>query len=215
MLTGTGQRNPPCSAVSSARSRVNVQRLMTANPSRFGATTRSRPNGSLRTTAAIRVAYRSPAPPLCRTLSDPASGMTFIVAALSDREPACRRPAGQQTLAPGDNTVFLVTAGAPTYDLGHEPAIGRTRRSLEHVQGACLAPARDRLCDLPGRGHRGRLAVAGRGLRVAARLHCRVLRGLPAAGDADQGGPGRARRPRRPLDGGDRVRGHPVHLDRR
>src|SRR6202034_47569 len=212
MLTGTGQRSPPCSAVSSARSRVNVQRLMTANPSRFGATTRSSPNGSLRTIAAIRAAYRSPAPTLRSALGDPASGMIFIVTAPGDRKPAFRRPAEQQTVAPRINASFLVTAGAPTYDLGHEPAIGRTRRSVEHVQGARLAPARDRLCDLPGRSHRGRLALAGRDLRVAARLHCRVLRGLPAAGDADQGGPGRAGRPRRPVDQGDRVRGQPLHL---
>src|SRR5580658_7755603 len=172
MLTGTGQRSPPCSAVSSARSRVNVQRLMTANPSRFGATTRSKPNGSLRTTAAITAAYRSPGPALSRVLGDPASGMIFIVTAPGDRKPACRRPAGQQTVARGGNTFFLVSAHTPAYDLGHESPIGRTRRSVEHVQGSRSPLAGDRLYHLRGCGHRGRPAVAGRSLRVAAWLRC-------------------------------------------
>jgi hypothetical protein len=59
--------------------------------------------------------------------------MIFIVTASGDRKPACRRPAGQQTLAPGANTVFLVTADAPTYDLGHESAVRRNERSMEHA----------------------------------------------------------------------------------
>jgi hypothetical protein len=60
MLTGTGQRSAPCRTVSSTRSVANVPQLMSTNPTMFGATTRSRPNGSLRAIAAVRAANRSP-----------------------------------------------------------------------------------------------------------------------------------------------------------
>jgi hypothetical protein len=59
MLTGSGQRSPPCKVVSKPRSTAKVPLLMTANPSRLGGTIWARPNGSLRTMAAMAAVNRS------------------------------------------------------------------------------------------------------------------------------------------------------------
>src|ERR1035438_6749727 len=78
MLTGSGQPAPPRRALRHARSTAKVKVLMTANPSRLGATIPARPNGSLRTIAAITALNRSPRPALAAPRVPPAGGMNSV-----------------------------------------------------------------------------------------------------------------------------------------
>src|ERR1022692_1406574 len=78
MLTGSGQPAPPRRALRHARSTAKVKVLMTANPSRLGATIPARPNGSLRTIAAITALNRSPRPALFAPRVPPAGGMNSV-----------------------------------------------------------------------------------------------------------------------------------------
>src|ERR1039457_7122516 len=75
MLTGSGQPAPPRRALRHARSTAKVKVLMTANPSRLGATIPAKPNGSLRTIAALN---RSPRPALFAPRVPPARGMNSV-----------------------------------------------------------------------------------------------------------------------------------------
>src|ERR1017187_9230747 len=93
MLTGSGQPAPPRRALRHARSTAKVKVLMTANPSRLGATIPAKPNGSLRTIAAITALNRSPRPALFAPRVPPAGGMNSVW-------PPCMtgsRPAGGAT----------------------------------------------------------------------------------------------------------------------
>jgi hypothetical protein len=77
---------------------------MTAKPSRFGATIRSRPNGSLRTIAVIAAANRSPRagssprPGSVVAFGNPACGMGSILVISGNQKPACPCPAGKRTV---------------------------------------------------------------------------------------------------------------------
>src|SRR5215468_1731998 len=95
MLTGSGQRSPPCRAVSNPRSSAKVKPLMTANPSRLGGTIPARPNGSLRTMAAMAAVNRSPRAALSRACTGPARGMGASLTLPGDRDRrAYSAPAG-------------------------------------------------------------------------------------------------------------------------
>ena len=61
---------------------------MTANPSRLGATIPARPNGSLRTHAAMAAVNRSPRAALRCARTGPARDMRFSLACAGDRKPA-------------------------------------------------------------------------------------------------------------------------------
>jgi hypothetical protein len=61
---------------------------MTANPSRLGATIPARPNGSLRTHAAMTAVNRSPRAALRCARSGPTRDMRVSLAPASDRRPA-------------------------------------------------------------------------------------------------------------------------------
>src|ERR1039458_5394782 len=98
MLTGSGQPAPPRRALRHARSTAKVKVLMTANPSRLGATIPARPNGSLRTIAAITALNRSPRPALFAPRVPPRRRHELSLAALHDREPTGRRRTSQRAL---------------------------------------------------------------------------------------------------------------------
>jgi hypothetical protein len=61
---------------------------MTANPSRLGATIRARPNGSLRTHAAMTAVNRSPRAALRCAPTGSARDMGFSLAPVGDQKPA-------------------------------------------------------------------------------------------------------------------------------
>src|SRR5215469_444016 len=101
MLTGSGQRSPPCRAVSNPRSRVKVKLLMTAKPNRLGGTIPARPNGSLRTIAAMAAANRSLRTALLCACTGPARDTGASLALLGDHKPTYRNQAGEQLPASG------------------------------------------------------------------------------------------------------------------
>jgi len=97
MLTGTGQPSPPWNAMSSTRLTLKVKVLITANPSMFGATTRAKPNGRLRTIAAITAVNRSARRVLLSACNDPATGMRLSLAVPGGRQQtSSRRAAARQ-----------------------------------------------------------------------------------------------------------------------
>ena len=99
MLTGSGQRSPPCKAVSKPRSTAKVKPLMTANPSRLGGTIAARPNGSLPTMAAMAAVNRSPRASLCSARAGSARDMDASLASPGDREPGYGGQPREQTPA--------------------------------------------------------------------------------------------------------------------
>ena len=98
-LTGSGQPSPLCKAVSTARSTAKVKPLMTANPSRLGGISPARPNGSLRTMAAMTAANRSPRASLRCARAGPARDMGASLALPGDRESTYRGQARKRALA--------------------------------------------------------------------------------------------------------------------
>jgi len=99
MLTGSGQRSPPCKAVSNPRSTAKVQLLMTANPSKLGGTIPARPNGSLRTMAAMAAVNRSPRAAACWARTGSARDMGASFALSGDRESTYRGRASERASA--------------------------------------------------------------------------------------------------------------------
>src|ERR1700744_1519727 len=88
MLTGTGQCRTPWNTVSRVRSRANVHPLMTANPSRLGATIPDRPNGRCRTTAVVAAVNHAA----------PVRDMAFSLAERCGQQPTPWRRLGKRTL---------------------------------------------------------------------------------------------------------------------